>query len=291
VTREPVRRFRLDVEGVGTQVLEAGPESDSEAALFVHGNPGSRLDWEDLVTRTGAEGIRAIAFDLPGFGESDKPADFPATVPDYAAYIERARPLLGLDRVHLVVHDFGGPIGLTWAGTHAEAVASLTIVNAPPVSGYRWYLLAHVWRTPVAGELLHRTLTRRTFMTVTRRGNPRGLPQAFLDRMWRDYDAGTRRTVIKLYRATDARRASPIPPERFRELDWPVLVVWGMHDVYIPFRFAELHRQAFPAATYVQLADSGHFPMADDPEGLAAAVVPFLRRMHARSTTTGPDTQ
>lgn len=266
---------------MGAPLIEAGPEGAEEAALFVHGNPGSCRDWEDLVARAGAAGIRAVAFDLPGFGQADKPADFPASVPAYAGFIDVARRQLGIDRVHLVVHDFGGPFGLTWAADNTDAFASAVIVNAPPMEGYRWYPLAHVWRTPLAGELLHLTLVKRAFLMLARRGHPRGLPDAFVDRMWRDYDRGTRRTVLRLYRATDARHMSPASPSVLRELDRPALVVWGMHDAYIPTRFAARHRDAFPSAEFLKMPDSGHFPMADDPEGLAAAVIPFLRRVCA----------
>lgn len=269
------------MRSVRAPVIEAGPAEVDEAVLCIHGNPGSRLDWQDLVERVGSVGIRAASFDLPGFGQADKPRGFPATVPAYAAFIEEARQQLGISRVHLVVHDFGGPFGLTWAGRHPEAFASVTIVNAPPVSGYRWYPLAHVWRTRVAGELLHLTLIKPTFVLLAKRGHPRGLPASFLDRMWRNYDRRTRRTVLKLYRATDARAMSPVPPSVFREFDRPALVVWGMHDAYIPTRFASLHREAFPNATFIELPDSGHFPMADDPERLAAAVLPFLQRVAA----------
>ncbi len=276
-----LREGRVKVRSVGAPLIEAGPRESSEAAVFVHGNPGSRLDWEDLVGRSGAAGIRAVAFDLPGFANADKPREFPATVPAYAAFIEGARRQLDIERVHLVVHDFGGPFGLTWAAAHPEAFASAVIVNAPPVAGYRWYPLAHVWRMPLAGELLHLTLVRPTFDLLARRGHPRGLPKAFLDRMWRDYDRGTRRTVLKLYRATDARRMVPVPPDVFRGLDRPARVVWGMHDAYVPTRFATRHREAFPNAEFVALPNSGHFPMADDPEGLSRAVIPFLQRVTA----------
>ncbi len=274
-----IREGVVEVGTIHAPVIEAGPADVGRAVLFVHGNPGSCRDWEDLVERTGAAGRRAVAFDLPGFGQADKPKDFPSTVPAFASFIEAARLHLGIELADLVVHDFGGPFGLTWAGEHADAFASVVIVNAPPVADYRWYPLAHVWRTPLAGELLHLTLIKTTFVLLARRGHPRGLPRDFLDRMWADYDGGTRRTVLKLYRATDARRMSPIPPSTFRELDRPALVVWGMHDAYIPTRFALRHRDAFPSATFVKLPHSGHFPMADDPDGLAAAVVPFLERI------------
>lgn len=271
----------VEVGSIRAPLIEAGPEKASRAVLFVHGNPGSRLDWEDLLVRAGDAGIRSVAFDLPGFGHADKPADFPAGVPAYAAFVEGARLQLGIERVDLVLHDFGASFGLTWAAEHPDAFASAVIVNAPPIAGYRWYPLAHVWRTPVAGELLHLTLVKPTFEALTRRGHPRGLPDSFVDRMWRDYDAGTRRNVLKLYRATDAKRMSPYPPSVLAELRRPALVVWGPHDAYIPTRFAGRHREAFPDAAFIKLPDSGHFPMADDPEGLASAVLPFLARVTA----------
>lgn len=275
-----VRDGQVRVDGVGSPVIEAGPKGVPDAVVFVHGNPGSRLDWLDLVARTGAF-ARAVAFDMPGFGQADKPQGFLYTVPGYARFIGRALDQLGVERAHLVVHDFGGAFGLAWAAEHPDAFASVVIVNAPPVSDYRWYLLAKVWRTPGAGELLHWTLTPPTFRWLVRRGTPRGLSNEHVERMRRDYDRGTQRAVLRLYRATDAARMVPAPPSLFRALDRPALVVWGDQDIYISRRFAERHRDAFPSAEIVRLPGSGHFVMADDPEGVAAAVIPFLQSVTA----------
>ena len=273
-----VRSFEAVVEGVRSPVIEAGPAGASEAVVFVHGNPGSRLDWHDLVSRTGAF-ARAVAFDAPGFGQADKPRSFDATVSGYAAFIGGALDQLGIQRAHLVVHDFGAPWGFTWAASHPDSFASAVIMNGPPVSGYRWYLLAKVWRTPVAGELLHWTLTPPAFRWLMRRGNPKGLPDDAVERMQRDYDRGTQRTVLRLYRATDAAKMVPAPVSLFAELDRPALVVWGSQDIYIPLEYAADHRLAFPSAEIRYLPESGHFPIFDDPEGVAAHVIPFLRRV------------
>jgi len=56
--------------------------------------------------------------------------------------------------VHLLVHDFGGPIALTWAAGHPYRVASVTLINTGVLIGYRWHRLAKPWRTPVLGELV-----------------------------------------------------------------------------------------------------------------------------------------
>ena len=277
-----VRSGEIVVDGVRSPVIEAGPSGATEAVVFVHGNPGSRLDWHDLAGRTGVF-ARAVAFDAPGFGQADKPRSFDATVPGYAAFIQSALAELGIDRAHLVLHDFGVPWGLTWAASHPDAFTSVVIVNGPPVSGYRWYLLAKVWRTPVAGELLHWTLTPSTFRWLMRRGNPKGLPEAVVERMRRDYDRDTQWTVLRLYRATEAAKMVPAPASLFAGLDRPALVVWGSQDVYIPIAYAEDHRLAFPSAEIRYLPESGHFPILDDPEGVAEQVIPFLRTVTGAS--------
>lgn len=266
---------QIAVDGVRAPFIQAGDPDSREAVVFVHGNPGSRLDWYELLSEAGAF-CRAVAFDAPGFGQADKPAGFDYSVPGYARFIGGALKELGVDRVHLVVHDFGGPWGFAWIASDPDALASLVIVNAPPVSDYRWYLLARVWQTPVAGELLHWTLIKPTFRLLLRRGQPKDFPAAAIERMARQYDRGTQRAVLRLYRASDAARLVAAPPSFFAALDPPCRIVWGT-DVYIPTRVAEQHRLAFPSADVVYLPESGHWPMYDDPERTAAAVMPFLR--------------
>jgi pimeloyl-ACP methyl ester carboxylesterase len=271
-----MREGAVRVGGIRSPVIEFGPEQAREAVVFIHGNPDSRVEWEDLLARTG-EFARAVAFDMPGFGEADKPATFDYRVEGYARFIGMALEQLGIERVHLVVHDFGGPFGLTWAASAPDAVASFVLFNTPTVSNYRWYLLAKVWRTPGLGELLHLTLTRTFFELNIKRGGGRPLPHEAIDRMWRNYDRGTKRAVLKLYRASPPGKLVPASEEFFARLDRPSLVVWGRRDPYIPMRFAEAQRRAFPHARYVYLERSGHWPFLDDPEGVAEAVIPFLR--------------
>ena len=148
-----VRRRRFEAAGTSSRLVEAGPEEASTAVVFLHGNPGSSDDWEPLVGAVGATGTRALAFDLPDFGETIAPAGFEHSVPGYAAFVDAALAALGVERVHLVLHDFGGPIGLAWTATHADRLASLTLIDIGILPGYKWHRLARIWRTPVLGEL------------------------------------------------------------------------------------------------------------------------------------------
>jgi pimeloyl-ACP methyl ester carboxylesterase len=274
---EPAFRSReVRVEGVRSPVLEGGHPSAPEAVVFLHGNPGSSRDWEMLVYETSRFG-RAVALDMPGFGRADKPARFDYTVEGYARHLRGALGELGIERAHLVLHDFGGPWGLAWAAAHPARFASAVLINTGALPGYRWHAWARIWRTPVLGELVQTASTRRGFHLAIRRGNP-GLPRAFLDRMYDEYDRRTRRAVLALYRATDPALLGEELRARLRPLARPALVVWGRRDPYISPRYAERQRESFPDCEIVMLEKSGHWPFMDDPRAVADAVLPFLRR-------------
>lgn len=268
----------VQIEGVTSPYLQAGPVDSRDAVVFLHGNPGSSHDWERLVEETG-EFARAVAPDMPGFGHAGKPRDFDYTVSGYARFLEAFRRELGIDRVHLVVHDFGGPWGLQWAAEHQDAFASVVVINSGMLSFPRWHRSARIWRTPILGEVFMGTASRPAFRLLLKEGNPRGLPREFVDRMYDDFDRGTKRAVLKLYRASPHDLQAPLVPV-LRELDRPMLVVWGKHDPYIPVRFAEDVAKSF-GSELVVLEDSGHWPFADNPDAVSNAVIPFLRRVTA----------
>ena len=266
----------LVVNGLRSPLLEGAPPGadPSQAVVCVHGNPGSSEDWREL-GQSIAPFSRFLAFDMPGFGRADKPKDFAYSVQGYADHLGAALDVLGVRRAHLILHDFGGPWGLTWAAGHTGALASLTLIDTGYLPGYRWHYLARIWRTPVLGELFHATSSRFAFARLLKHGNPRGLPPAFIDRMYRDYDAGTKRAVLRLYRATNDSEGLS---RQLGQLESPVLVLWGRHDPYIDFTYAERQRELFPAAQVQVLVDSGHWPFVDNPHAVRAVLLPFLRR-------------
>lgn len=273
------RRSSLLAGGTRTRLVQAGPGDASEAVVFVHGNPGSADDWERLVDAAGEAGHRAVAFDLPDFGETIASDGFAHDVPAYATFVAEALGELGIERVHLVIHDFGGPIGLVWAMMHAEALASITLIDTGLMPGYSWHYLARIWRTPVAGELLQATATRPLFRFLVNVQEPRGLPREFVERMYDQYDRRTRRAVLKLYRATpDPGGMSESLIGLFRPRDVPALVIWGEDDAYLPSSYAAEQARAFPSAEVHVLPASGHWPFVDAPEVVERLLVEFLAR-------------
>ena len=276
-------RSRLAAGGAETRLVQAGPTDAPEAVVFVHGNPGSADDWEALVAAVGGTGMRAVSLDLPDFGETVAPAGFEHSAPGYATYLAEALEALGIARPHLVLHDFGGPIGLIWAAIHPDALGSVILIDTGLLPGYSWHTLARVWRTPVVGELFQAAATRGAFRRLLNRKEPRGLPRDFVEGMYDHYDRRTKRAVLKLYRASDDPGAGG---EEFAALmaprDIPALVIWGGQDAYLPSEYAARQRDAFPSAEVHVLPSSGHWPFADDPQTVEGLLIDFLGRVRAK---------
>lgn len=272
----------VTVNGVRSPVLQAGEPDAREAVVFVHGNPGPKEDWEDLLQRTGEFG-RAVAPDMPGYGAADKPADFGYTSDGYAKHLAGILEQLAINTVHLVMHDFGGAWGLVWAVQHPDAFASATLINTGVLLDYKWHRLARIWRTPGLGEAFMATTSKPAFRILLGHDNPR-LPPPAVDRLY-EVSRGwpTKRAVLKLYRATPASAMGALR-EPLRELDRPALVVWGTDDVYIPWQQAERQKESFPSARIQLLEGLGHWPFLEDPAHVAELVIPFLREhLHART--------
>ena len=273
----------LDLDGVRTPLRCAGRATDRDAVVFVHGNPGSSADWESLLAAVGDRGHRAVAWDAPGFGRARTPAGFAHTVDAHAAFIGAALDQLGIERAHLVLHDFGGPWGLRWAADHPDRFVSAVLLSTGVTPGYRWHMLARIWRTPLLGEAFMATTTRPGFRLLLRRGQPCPLPRPFVDRMYDDFDRHTRRAVLRLYRSVpDVSAAGERLAAGLRPLDRPALVIWGRHDPYLPATLAERQRDAFPHADIRVLDEAGHWPFVDAHDTVAAAIERFLER-HAQA--------
>ncbi len=263
--------------GTWTRLAEAGPPQANEAVVFIHGNPGSAEDWTGLLA--GIETMRrAVAFDLPDFGQSVAPEGFAHTVPEYAAFLDRAFGELGIERAHLVLHDFGGPIGLEWARGNLNRVAGVTLINTGILPGYRWHRAARIWQSPLVGEFAQAVLTRQVFRRAIKKPEPRGLPDEFVDGMYDNFDRRTRRAVLDLYRdARDVSGWSEAITPVLAAADLPAMVIWGAADPYLPVTFAERQRRAFPSAGIHTLADSGHWPFIDDPPAVTRLLTEQLR--------------
>src|SRR5436190_24065489 len=118
------RRFEAD--GLGSFVREEG---EGEPVVCLHGVPSSCFLYRKVIAELAGRGLRGVAFDLPGLGLAERPADYDYTWTGLGRFALAAVDALGLDRFHLVVHDIGGPVGFELAAALPDRVASITVLN------------------------------------------------------------------------------------------------------------------------------------------------------------------
>ena len=115
----------VEVKGSRLHYVEAGT---GDPIVLLHGNPTSSYLWRNVIPHLAPLG-RCIAPDLIGFGKSDKP-DIPYRVFDHAEYISAFIEALGLRRIVLVLHDWGGFVGLSYAADHPDNVRGIALMEA-----------------------------------------------------------------------------------------------------------------------------------------------------------------
>jgi haloalkane dehalogenase len=256
----------------GIAYREAGP-SDGPPVLLVHGFPESSYMWRELLPALGEAGLRALAPDLPGSGDS--PPDRPGTWERQVEALERFRRGLGIEQAALVVHDWGGLIGLRWACDHPGAVSALAISNTGFFADGEWHGMAQAMRTPGTGEELVRNLDRDGFASVLRQSSP-SMGDDVIDEYWKglaDEERGMGH--LDLYRSGDFEKLAPYQG-KLGELSVPALILWGEQDEFAPVAGAYRFKQELPDAELVVIEEAGHFVYQDEPERAAEAVTTFL---------------
>ncbi|HEX2103841.1 MAG TPA: alpha/beta fold hydrolase [Solirubrobacteraceae bacterium] len=230
----------------------AGQDGGRAPVLYLHGVPTSSDLWLPFLERTGG-----LAPDLPGFGRSGKRGDGDFTIDGYARFVDAFLDLVGVERVRLVVHDWGAA-GLVWAQATPERVERLVVIDAVPLlPGYRWHPVARAWRTRGVGEVLIGLTTRFALRRV--------MPRALADAVWPQFDQGTQRAILRLYRTSPEERLAAAGAGLGR-IDAPALVLWGERDPYVPPGFADGYAAALGDARAERLPGAGHWPWYDRPD-------------------------
>ena len=255
----------------GLAYREAGPP-DGRPVLCVHGWPQSSHMWRRTLEALAARGLRGIAPDLPGFGDS--PHRRPATWAMHRAALEDFRAALGLERAALVVHDWGGLIGLRWACEHPGTVDALVISSTGFFADGRWHGMARAMRTPGEGERLVAGLTREAFDDLLRSVS-RGLDAAALAEYWRGVEGEGGPAVLELYRSGDLEQLAP-HEGALAALGVPTLLLWGEDDPFAPVAGAHRLAREIPHAELHVIPGTGHFVVEDAPQEYAARVAAFL---------------
>lgn len=254
---------------------EATPENptDKPPVVCLHGWPESSRMWDATLESLAAAGLRALAPDLPGYGAS--PAVRPATWAMHRAAFEEWRIEQELDRVSLVVHDWGGLIGLRWACDHPEAVDALVISSTGFFPDAEWHGMAELMRTPGAGEKLLAELTEESFAELMR-SHSTGMSAAAIASYWQAFGTEEGRAAqLELYRSGQFEELEPYAG-KLDALGVPTFLLWGENDPFAPATGALRLLAEVPHAVLEIIDGAGHFVVEDEPAAYATAVTRFL---------------
>lgn len=279
----PFRPHLLDLGGVAMHYADEGPRERS-AVLFVHGNPSWGFLWRHAI-RALARTRRCIAPDHVGMGLSDKPQDYPYRLAQHVENLGRLVDALELERVDLVVHDWGGPIGLGALLERPALLARAAILNTACFTGFSAPWRIRACRTPLFGALAVRGLNAfargAASMAVEKPLEPaarRGFLAPYGD--WKSRVATLRFVEdIPLSERHPSWAALAAVEARLTALErLPTLLLWGERDFCFDPRFREEWQRRLPGASVVRLERAGHYLLEDArAEGLAA-LTGFLER-------------
>jgi haloalkane dehalogenase len=285
----PFREHRFDVGGVRMHYLDEGRE-DGPPVVMLHGNPTWSYYYRHLIVALG-DRYRCIVPDHIGMGLSDKPGDdeyeynLARRVTDIEALLEH----LGIrEGAALVVHDWGGMIGMAVAVRQIARFSRFVVLNSaafrlPEGKSLPWQLA--MCRRPLLGKLLVRRLNafaRGTLCKCVVRPLPRAIAKAYLS----PYDSARNRLAIQRFvedipiSPSDASYGFVTHVEaRLHELArTPMLIAWGMRDLVFDEAFLAEWQDRFPDAEIHRFDDAHHLVLEDARDDIVRLVHQFLER-------------
>jgi len=268
--------------GARMSYLDEGPRC-ADAVLLLHGNPTWSFYYRNLVQAL-APNMRCIVPDHIGMGLSEKPAGYEYTLERRIADIEALVASLGLQRISLVVHDWGGAIGCGLATRRPHSIHRLVILNTAAFPAEWIPARISLCKLPVIGPALVRGLNGfawpATWMAMHRRRLTPAEKRAYLF----PYDSwANRRAVSEFVRDIPLRpshrswRTLVAVEQGLEQLSHhPALILWGGRDFCFHDRFLARWRQILPGAEVERLADAGHYLLEDARDDVVPRITRFL---------------
>ncbi|MFL5347371.1 MAG: alpha/beta fold hydrolase [Hyalangium sp.] len=279
------RGRRLSVLGHEVFVLQDGPVDRGDPLLVLHGFPSSSFDFHLALPLLAAR-RRVVLHDHLGFGLSDKPERYSYSLleqTDAALLVWRA---LGITRGHLLAHDYGTSIATELLARRALGLLPIELSSVTLCNGSVHLELAHLTpsqrllRRPTLGPLFARLASPALFKAQLRRilGEPSSVSEEELDWMWAAmiHDGGRARLPATISYLDERVRFRDRWTHALTAYEGPAHVLWGRRDPVAVSAIAERLASELPRAELRWLDRLGHYPMLEEPNTWAGAVLSYL---------------
>lgn len=271
-----VVRRTVQVQGLDLSYLEAGA---GPPILLLHGWPTQAALWREMLPVIGRT-HRVIALDLPGFGRSSKPLGASYSFRFYEGFIAAFLARLGLDRVGLVLHDLGGPVGLYWAVRQPDQVRELVLLNTLVFPELSWAVKAFVLSTHLPGirGLLSSPWGVERSLRFGLHDAARLTPQAAELYRAPFLEPAARKALLKAGQGLHPKGFEALADGLSQFRDRPALLLYGEDDRILPDVAQTMARVAehLPQAELQAIPHCGHFLQEDRPEQVSRALGAFF---------------
>jgi haloalkane dehalogenase len=284
----PYKSHYLDINGLKYHYLDEGA---GEPLVMVHGNPTWSFYFRELINSLSPQ-YRTIVPDHIGCGLSDKPGinEYGFGLEDRVNDLEK---LLGhLDpgeKITLILHDWGGMIGMAYAVRHPERIRRLVALNTfafLPPAGYRVPISGYFIR--LAGPLASLAVQGLNLFSVGALylASRKGLTKDVKRGLTAPYNCWNHRIAVLRFVQDiplSPKDHSYLPAKNVDDrlnlfADTPILICWGQHDFVFNDNFFNEWQRRFPAAETHRFSDAGHYVLEDVPQKIVPIVQDFLQR-------------
>ncbi len=259
-------------------------EGAGQPLLMLHGNPTWSFYYRHLIAGLRSE-CRVVAPDHIGCGFSEKPADYPYSLARRIEDLEEFIDSLDIESVDLLVHDWGGAIGLGWATRHPNRVRRIIVLNTAAFTGGPMPWRIAICRWPILGKFLVQRLNgfarAAIHMACVKRARMTNAVRAGYLFPYNNYE--NRRAIYEFVRDIPTRPGHPsyatlqqIEMALPALADVPMLICWGMKDFCFNEYFLNEWIRRFPKAEIHRFADAGHYVVEEAHEELASLIARFV---------------
>jgi cis-3-alkyl-4-acyloxetan-2-one decarboxylase len=270
---------------IGEHRLHYIDEGKGPVVMMVHGNPTWSYYYRNLITLLSGD-HRVIAVDNIGCGFSDKPQDYPYRLRDHIENLTALIQQLDIKSCSLIVHDWGGAIGMGYAGRYPERIEKIVVLNTAAFWSSRIPLRIRICRWPVFGALLVRGCNGFAWpacsMAVTR-----PLKKEIAEAYLAPYDSWKNRVAVYGF-VRDIPLSTSHPSyetlvqvemslARLSEGNHPMLILWGGKDFCFNRTFYNEWSKRFPAAEKHFFENGGHYVLEDCLETIRPILQRFFR--------------
>jgi pimeloyl-ACP methyl ester carboxylesterase len=251
-----------------------------QTAILLHGLPAQSLTWTGLMPPLAENGIRSIAPDWIGFGNSSQPEkrDFAYTPDAFLSAFSELVDALSVDRFSLVVQGFLGTVGIQYALRNPHRVDKLVILNAPLTTGIKLPWQLQQLGLPVAGEML--TQDPLSVERTLEAGCKQVIEDKYLEAYRKPYlkSSAPGRSLLATIRNLRLAEALTEILTGLPNLDLPIQIVWGAADPWLDLAQAEACVKSLKQGELITLPTAAHYPQEHWYAEIKAPLIQFLRR-------------